>query len=232
VPNGMSGTAEALATLIEHARQARVPIVATDPEWQGLDRASADQVAQVLYERWGATGSPYWKLGAVDAETQSRLGLDGPVCAPLVPDRVVLSCDRLEIDSADFLHAKFEAEVGISVGSTLLPIACVEIADSSFTAWRLPSFGVIADGCLQSMMLFGPPTSPQDTVQVEVSHNGLVVASGTQDWAGAAARLNVLPANTGATHVATGSMTPLLDVTAGEWLFDFGSLGKITVLVR
>lgn len=223
---------EALATLIEQARHTRVLLEATDPEWVGLDRAFAEQVAEVLYERWGATGSPYWKLGAVDAQTQAKLGLDGPVSAPLVPERVFLLSEHLEIDSANFLHAKFEAEVGITVDGTLLPLACVEIADCSFTAWGLPPFGVVADACLQSMMIFGRVTTPVETVQVVVSHNGVTVASGTQDWGGAVARLEVLPAGAGATHVATGAITPLLDVSPGEWVFDFGPLGSITVLVR
>jgi hypothetical protein len=171
-------------------------------------------------------------LGAVDAETQAKLGLDGAVCAPLVPERVFVSAEHVEIDSANFMHAKFEAEVGVSVGDTLLPLPCVEIADCSFTAWRLPAFGVVADACLQSMMVFGRATTAVETVRVVVSHDGVTVATGTQDWGGATARLNVLPAGASATHVATGAMTPLLEVIPGEWVFDFGPLGGITVLVR
>ena len=228
----MPGPVEELADLIDEARRQRIPLTCDGPEWQGVDRATAERVAEELYRRWGAQGSAFWKLGAVDSATQQRLGLDGPVCAPLVPDRVVVSATRVEIDSVDFLHAKFEGEVGIHVSESLAPVVCVEIADSRFEGWKLPSYGVVADGCLQGMMLFGVVGAATDSVHIDVTHDGHVVASGDQDWSGAAARLSVLPPDAGATYVATGAVTPLLDVTPGEWTFDFGTLGCITVVVR
>jgi 2-keto-4-pentenoate hydratase len=228
----MGVSADHLADAIDAARASRRPLSAGAAPWDALTRTQAERVAELLYERWGAVGSPYWKLGAVDGATQARLGLDGPVCAPVVPTRVLTDVTHAEIDSSDFLHAKFEAEIGVLVGPDLSMMPCVEIADSRFEAWRLPPFGVVADGCLQSMLVFGSASTPQESISVEVRHDSDLVASGRLRWQVAVERLAVLPGGCAATHVATGAVTELIDVTPGEWTFDFRSAGRVSLAVR
>lgn len=231
----MSHSVEALVEEISEARRLNSPLSADAPQWRSLDRGTAELVASALYERWGAGASPFWKLGAVDAPTQERFGLTGPVFAPLVPSCVRVDASQVTISRDAFVHAKFEAEVGVHVGvdGELNAMACVEIADSRFEGWRLPPFGLLADAALQGMMLFGPEVAPPATpVHVDVFHDGALIASGDQGWSESTARLEVLPHDADATHVATGAVTALFDVTEGEWTFDFGALGRLVVTVQ
>ncbi|CAB4951643.1 MAG: hypothetical protein F2881_05950 [Actinobacteria bacterium] len=231
----MASSVEGLVEEIAEARRLNAPLSAGAPQWSSLDRDTAEKVASALYERWGAVGSPFWKLGAVDAPTQERFGLNGPVCGPLVPSNVRVEATQVTIARSDFIHAKFEAEVGVGVGADgeLRAMPCVEVADSRFEGWKLPPFGVLADGALQGMMLFGPGVAPPSTpIHVDVVRDGVLLASGDQGWPESAVRLDVLPHDANATHVATGALTALFDVIEGEWTFDFGTLGRLVVTVQ
>jgi len=223
---------EAWAQLIAEARAQRRALDASSPDWRDLTLSEAAEVAERLYALWGATGSRYWKLGAVDEATQSRLGVAAPICAPLVPTEVWTGCRDLALNSSRYIRAKFEPEVGVRVTEDgLVAMPCVEVADCRFAGWQLPPGGVIADAALQGSMVFGPESEVPDDVRVRVSLDGRVLGEGESSWASAAERLRVLPDGAAATHVATGAMTPLFDVMPGLWEFDFGGLGLVRVTV-
>lgn len=228
----MPAREETLARLITEARLGRRALEADADEWRHLTPEEAERVAELLYRQWGAEGSRFWKLGAIDEATQARLGVTAPICAPLVPAEVVTDCYDVHLDSSQFIRAKMEPEIGIRViDGALRAMPCVEVADSRFSDWRLPPGGVIADAALQGSMLFGHEAEADEVVTVRVSLDGEVLGEGEAAWAEAVERLQVLPPGAGASHVATGAMTRLFDVRPGVWEFDFGSLGLLRVSV-
>lgn len=226
----MSDSISALATAVTQARATHTALDGSQSPWSELDLAAAVAVSDEVLDAIGATGSPFWKLGAVDEPTQVRLGLPGPISAPLVPGAVTCDVVRTTVRLAELLKPKFEPEIGVRiVDGQLFAMPCVEVADSRFAGWRLPPFGVIADAALQGQMLFGLPVPAPESVTVTVSHEGDVKAVGSGDWSDASARLVLIDTDAAPTHVATGSLTPLFDCEPGLWTFDFGPLGRIDV---
>lgn len=192
----------------------------------------ATAIADALYEQVDATGSPFWKLGAIDEPSQARLGLSSPIVAPLARDSVRIGVLSLTLDRRLFIKPKFEPEIGVMIElGRMLAMPCVEVADCRFNDWQLPPNGAIADGGLQGEMLFGLPSVPTEIITVDVFHDGELVASGTQSWSTAVERIDVLPRNSGASHIATGAMTESFDCSVGDWIFDFGPMGRISVAV-
>ena len=226
----MTNTFTDLAFAITEARATTTALDGSQSPWTALDLASATAVSDEVLDAIGAAGSSFWKLGAVDEPTQLRLGLPGPITAPLVPDAVECDVVRTTIDLADLIGPKFEPEIGVRVvDGELLAMPCVEVADSRFTGWRLPPFGVIADAALPGRMLFGLPMPAPEMVSVTVSHDGDVKAVGSGTWSDAIARLALIDTDAAPSHVATGSLTQLFDCEPGLWTFDFGPLGRIDV---
>ncbi len=226
----MPDTISALAAAVTAARATNTALDGSQSPWSQLDLAAAVAVSDEVLDAIGAAGSSFWKLGAVDEPTQVRLGLPGPITAPLVPGAVTCDVIRTTVRLAELLKPKFEPEIGVQiVDGQLLAMPCVEVADSRFAEWRLPPFGVIADAALQGQMLFGIPVPAPESVTVTVSHDSEVKAVGSGSWADAIARLVLIDKDAAPTHVATGSLTQLFDCEPGLWTFDFGPLGRIDV---
>ena len=228
----MRDEAERLASILVAARRSVSAVDGSVPPWSELDADLAARIGSAFGRETGATDSPFWKLGATDQATQHRLGVDGPLVAPLDPDAVLSDVESTVIERGSLIDPRFEPEIGVYVDEgAVWATPCVEIADCRFTGWSLPPWGVVADGTLQGRMLFGPPAEPPDVIGVTVRHEGHEVASGEGTWAEAVGRLDLLPSRQSVRMVATGALTPLLPLAPGLWSFGFGPLGEISVRV-
>ncbi len=228
----MNDEAERLAAILVEARRATLSVDGCIPPWSELDADLAARVGAAFARQVGAAGSPYWKIGAVDGATQQRLGVDGPLFAPLDPESVSLDVTTATVELSSLIAPRFEPEIGVlSDDGGLRAMPCVEVADSRFAGWVLPAWGVVADGTLQGRMLFGPAVDPIDVVGVTVLHDGRELSRGTGSWGAAADRLRLLPQDQPVRMVATGALTPLYECAIGSWTFDFGLLGQISVRV-
>lgn len=228
----MSGEADALASILLEARRTASPVDGMDAPWIDLSPQILAQVGSAFAVQTGASTSPYWKLGAIDAQSQERLGVDGPIYAPLDPACVSTGVTSSIVHLSSLIQPKFEPEIGVCVrDGALLAMPCVEIADSRFSGWKLPPGGVLADGALQGRMIFGSPLEPDETINVTVRFDGEDIAHGSGMWAEASSRLAMLPLDAPVEMVATGALTALFACKPGSWSFDFGPLGSIAVQV-
>ena len=225
---------EELAERLWVARQRAQPL-AVDGNWLGVDHRKALEIADLLYRRCSVPPDPRevaaWKLGALDEPTQSRLGLPGPLFAPVLPDRLHTDVTALPVRMAELVDPKLEAEIGIRLDADGMRLApCVEISDCRFAGWALPPGGAPADFGLQGSMVFGPVVEPVAEVHVEVRRDGQTVGAGGGTWAEAAARLSLLPAALApGALVATGSITAMFPAARGRWEFDFGPAGTLVL---
>ena len=153
-----------------------------------------------------------WKLGALDELTRHRLGLPGPLVAPVLPGGLHTGVRELPVRLAELVDPKLEAEIGDrSTRGRPFLVPCVEIADCRFAGWAVPLGCALADFGLQGSMAFGSAVEPVDLVQVTVRHDGATVGQGSGAWAAAFDRLSLLPAPLASpVHVATGSITPMI----------------------
>jgi len=186
---------EELAERLWVARQRAQPL-AVDGNWLGVDHRTALEIADLLYRRCSVPPDPRevaaWKLGALDEPTQSRLGLPGPLFAPVLPDRLHTDVTALPVRLAELVDPKLEAEIGIRLDADGMRLApCVEIADCRFAGWALPPGGAPADFGLQGSMVFGPVVEPVAEVHVEVRRDGLTVGAGGESLTLTAAHVNV-----------------------------------------
>lgn len=220
--------ADPLARALWDARERGVT-VSSAQTWSDLSPDRADEISSALYRRLSPNAPSAWKMGAFDMETQLRLGLGGPLVAPVLPDRLHARTTTLSLRVRDFVQPKLEAEVGIRIdeaGHRLVP--CVEVADCRFSDWAIPRFGAVADFGLQGAMVFGLDAAPLAEVEVNVSHDGIEVGSGRATWSDVAQRLSLLPdVHDRTAYVATGSMTPMFPALPGVWEFDFHGLAPL-----
>lgn len=224
--------AERLAAILVDARGSASSVDGSGLPWRDLDADLAARVGMAFAQRVGASGSFFWKLGAIDEATQRRFGIDGPLFAPLPPESVWSDVTTAVVDMSTLVAPRFEPEIGVLVEDGVLrAMPCVEVADCRFTGWSLPPWGIVADGTLQGRMLFGPAIEPIDVIGVTVRHDGEELARGEGSWAEAAGRLSLLPSEQPVRMVATGSLTTLFACAPGSWSFDFGPLGEISVRV-
>ena len=213
-------------------------VLGPDDRWAAVDHPRAAAIAAELYRRAGADPPAAWKLGALDGAARTRLVLDGPLVAPVLPGRLHTDAGAVTLDLARFCQPKLEAEVGLVLDGSGVPAAtaCVEIADCRFAGWLPPPRVAVADFGLQGAMVFGPERPVPDEIGVEVRHDGRHVATGRAAVADAAARLDLvrplLPEAAGRVLVATGAMTPLLDAAPGRWEFVFTGATTITMTLR
>ncbi len=220
----------AMTELLWEARRTGVPLDPAAGPWPELTQAQAAEVAEEQYARDGVSRS--WKLGALDAAAQRFLGIDAPVCVPLLGDAAETDVTEVHLSRAGLVTPRFEVEIGVLLdGVDVYPVPCVEIADCRFAGWRLPPYGMTADLALQGRMLFGPPGVVTGDVEVTVDHDGRRAVTGTASWQEAVARLDLLDDHTAADRVATGAITALVDCAPGRWDFDFGTLGHLAVTV-
>jgi 2-keto-4-pentenoate hydratase len=219
-----------LAVALWDARE-RSAAVSVAESWGHLSPDRAEHISAALYQRLSPIAPSAWKMGAFDVETQLRLGLDGPLVAPVLPDRLHFQATTLSLRVRDFVQPKLEAEVGIRIdeaGQRLVP--CVEVADCRFADWAIPRFGAVADFGLQGAMVFGLDAAPLAEVEVTVSHDGVEVGSGRATWTDVVQRLSLLPDVHGrSAFVATGSMTPMFPALVGLWEFDFRGLAPLVL---
>lgn len=228
----MTGDADALASILLEAKRTASPVDGMVAPWIDLTPTMLRHVGWSIAVQSGASTSPYWKLGAIDAHTQERLGVDGPICAPLDPDCVSAGVSSSIVHLSSLIHPKFEPEIGVCVrDGRLLAMPCVEIADSRFSRWNMPPGGVLADGALQGRMIFGIPLEPFETINVTVRLDDVDIAHGSGTWTEASSRLMMIPEGSAVEMVATGALTALFNCKPGSWSFDFGRLGSIAVQV-
>lgn len=203
----------------------------SDLVWGELDQASALAVGAEVLQRLGtASGPAEWKLGATDHQTQVRLGVSGPVCAPLVPTRVRRDVSSCVVARDEFRQPRLEAEIGLLlVAGAWRAVPAVEIADCRIEGWELPPWSLLADACVQGAMFFGAVAPYGNDVEVVVRHDGVERSHGRGRVDEAIARLAVLPPDAMPTAVATGSLTPLLDLVPGRWDVDFGAFGRLVL---
>ncbi|MCW2542211.1 MAG: 2-oxopent-4-enoate hydratase [Frankiales bacterium] len=219
------------ADLLWQARHGGGGLDPNQPPWSELTASAAAAISDALYDRGGRTRS--WKLGALDAPTQQRLGISRPICQPLLDGATWTNVSETTVALDGLIAPRFEPEIGILIeGERLIAVPCVEIADCRFDGWRLPPFGMTVELGLQALMLFGEPGEVTPDVTVVVTRDTEVVVSGRASWDEAVARLDLLPSREVADRVATGSITPMFDCTPGRWRFDFGGLGAIVVNVQ
>jgi len=239
VPIGRSEVAAAFADpLAERLWTARAEsrVLAPDGGWSEVDLARAERIAAQLYLGAGADRAVAWKLGALDRASRTRLGLNGPLVAPVLPDRLHLDATSVTLNREEFVQPRFEPEVGLvldSPGADPRVAACIEIADCRFPGWLPPPGVAVADFGLQGAMVFGPACLAVGEVAVLVRHDGREVADARSSLAEVTARLDLvrplLAGSAGPAHIATGAMTALLDAAPGTWEFDF--TGATTVAV-
>ncbi len=219
------------ANLLWQARRTRNVLDPQDVPWSTLTAASANQIGERLYQRGGRSRT--WKLGAFDGETQHRLGLSGPVCLPMLDRSTETDVRSTSLRLKDLVAPRFEVEIGIILaGDGIIGVPCVEIADCRFADWRLPPFGMTVELGLQGRMVFGLPGQVDRDVQVTVSRDDKFLVSGSAGWHQAVSRLDLLANRSDADHVATGSITEMLDCVPGRWRFDFGVMGDIVITVK
>jgi 2-keto-4-pentenoate hydratase len=171
-------------------------------------------------------------MGAFDEESQRRLGLDGPLVAPVLASGLHTDAAEVRLRRRDFVQPRLEAEIGVQVrGSSVTLVPCVEVADCRVPGWKLASGWAVADFGLQGAMVFGAAREPVDVVRVDVLHDGQLVDAAERSWTDAVDRLRFLSgsARDGSCVVATGAMTPLVDAAPGRWDFRFHGLQTLTL---
>jgi 2-keto-4-pentenoate hydratase len=199
-----------------------------------LDATTAAEVAAHLYADGEAGDCRAWKLGALDEATQVRLGLAGPLVAPVLCDGLRLRVTEADLSRAQFVAPRLEAEIGVFLGPDgPQPVPCVEVADCRIHGWRPPPGWATADFGLQGAMIFGPPGPGAADIEVVVRRDGSEVGHGSASLGEVLARLELLPPAVHAPglHVATGSVTPLYDAVPGKWEFQFSNLPTLLLNV-
>ncbi len=128
--------------------------------WQGVDHARAAAISADLYGRCGVAEATdevaAWKMGALDGPTRQKLGLLGPLVAPVLPGGLHTGVEEVRLSLGDLVAPKLEAEVGVLIedGRPRL-VPCVEVADCRFPGWDVPPACAVADFGLQGSMVFG-----------------------------------------------------------------------------
>jgi 2-keto-4-pentenoate hydratase len=222
---------------IWEARASATPIDGT--EWGEVSIDEAWSMFAELGAALEASGAPQIgaKIGEPDAETQARMGLNGPVVAKTYANSLLEDGATLKL--SDLVSPLFEMEIGIRLGPDgAKPVPCIEIVDSRFD-WKTEGGQMIADFASSAHLLFGPVAEdPPATVTAVASRDGEVVAEGTRELQEALGKLpKVEPALPGEPYrgehlIATGSLNAPGPLTPGEWEFDFGDLGKLTLTVE
>ena len=224
-----------LAQALAAARRDAAPVTDVS-SWAGVDARRLESIAAELYAAHGvglpADAGEVWKIGALDAETQQRLGLHRPLVAPVLTDALIVDADDAHIDSNTLVAPRLEPEVGIlREGDRLFAVPCIELADCRFADWAVPPGCAVADFGMQGRMVFGRPVSTPDRVDVVVRHDGRVVARGGADWAELVQRLSMVPADGARSYVASGSLVPPPQATTGTWVADFGAVGSLRLTI-
>ena len=224
-----------LAQALAAARRAVAPITDVS-SWACVDARRAESVAAELYAAYGV-GLPsgageVWKIGALDAATQQRLALHGPLVAPVLTGALTVDAQDAHVDANDLIAPRLEPEVGIlREGTRLFAVPCIELADCRFADWAVPPSCAVADFGMQGRMFFGRPVPPPDRVDVVVSHDGQVVARGGVGWAEIVRRLSMVPADCLRSYVASGSLVPPPRAATGTWVADFGAVGSLRLTI-
>lgn len=231
---GTDGFADPLAAALWHARATKEPLPRA--AWPNLDLARAQAVAAELYARLEATGVPRIgaKAAATDAASQAFLGASEPLVAPIFED--VLIADGATVPSSDLMSPVLEAEIGMRItahGVTTVP--CIEIPQVRFSGGEPAMAYVAADFAVQGGMIFGEPGEAGSRVSVTVTVGGEEVTRGERSVADARSIFELVRAEIDlreGDYVATGTFFRPIPLTPGEWIADFGELGRLAFTVR
>jgi 2-keto-4-pentenoate hydratase len=244
--SGQDGLEPAARELWE-ARMNASPIENTE-RWRALTLDQGEAIFAELGAALEASGSPHVgaKIGEPDAETAARMGLDGPVSARIYANSLLEGGGTLEL--SEMISPMFELEIGVRVSPDgERPVPCIEIVDSRFNwgaggelaSGDLMGGQLIADFAGSGRFVFGQPSGNEmpSTVRAQARRDGEEVVAGERPLAealGVLTRLRpYLPESpeSGEQLVATGTLTPPLSLSAGEWEFDFGELGSLRLTV-
>ena len=225
-----------------------------------MDISDAYAVQSAFVERRLADGASVvgHKIGLTSEGIQTQLGVDEPDFGRLLDTMVV---DDGVVDADDLLAPRVEPELGFLLGADLEPpvshvdvlaatdavVPVVEVIDSRVRDWNIGIEDTIADNASSALYATGESTHPVEGKDlsleaVKLYKNGEVVDSG----AGAAvlghpARAVAWLANTldgvddrltAGEIVLSGSMTPAVDVEAGDVVTaEFGGTGSATLRI-
>ena len=199
-----------LAAALYSAKRSGVPIEPLTDSHAGMSLTDAYRVQRDLVERLLADGDRVvgYKLGLTSKPMQRLVGIDSPDFAPILASDV--RADGAEVDLADFIHPRLEAEIALKLKADLAGPDCteldvagavsgataaIEIVDSRIIDWRIKLADTIADLASCGAIVLGSDVVPVDRfdlrlVGVVLTRDGEVVATG----AGAAALGNPLHA--------------------------------------
>lgn len=192
------------------ARRDRRAIAPFTEELPDLGVAEGYAIQQALVSKLLADGEVImgYKLGLTSLPMQQLLGVDQPDFGPVFGSGV--HRDGVELDIADFIAPRIEAEIAVLLGADLTGphctaaaatqacaglIAAVEIVDSRITDWRIAIADTIADLASGGAIALSGSVIPIEGFDPRLlgmvfTKNGSVVATG----AGAAALGNPLAA--------------------------------------
>lgn len=241
------------AALIARARERARPI----DGFPDLLRAPADgyRVQDALARRSGVAG---WKVGALTAFQQRRLGVAQPVAAPLLAPFVKPSPARFAAGA--FIHPTVEAEFAFVLGRDLPPrgagytaddigravaaiCPAIEVVDARVRGATPPPVA-IADFLGNGAFVHG--AAQEDWRRFDLRDHPVVLQVGTRAAAGSSAAIlgnplaavlilaNAQPPVAGGLKagqiVTTGSCTGITAIEPGEEaVADFGPLGQVRV---
>jgi 2-keto-4-pentenoate hydratase len=208
-------------------------------EWGAVSIDEAWTIFDELGAALESSGSPQIgaKIGEPDAETQAKMGINGPVIAKTYANSLLE--DGATLSLGNLVSPLVEMEIGLRVGPDgAKPVPCIEVVDSRFN-WEVEGGQLIADLASSAHLIFGPSVDdPPATVKAVASCNGEVIADGSRELQEALDKLPkvepALPNRDGEEEhlIATGSLNTPAPLAPGEWEFDFGDLGKLTMTVE
>ena len=227
-------TLDPRAREIWEARETATPLDGGDFGAVSIDEAWA------MFAELGAaledSGSPQIgaKIGEPDAAAQERMGIEGPVVARTYANSLVE--DGATLSLSNLVSPLVEMEIGFRVGADgAKPVPCIEIVDSRFN-WEVEGAQMIADFASSAHLVFGAASgNPPATVRAVATCDGEVIADDSRELQVAIDKLprveSVLPERE-EILIATGSLNVPAPLGVGEWVFDFGDLGKLQLTVE
>jgi 2-keto-4-pentenoate hydratase len=249
----------AVARALYDARTTRVPIAPLTETAPDMTPEEAYAIQGEFVELLLADGGEIvgYKLGLTSKPMQDMLGVHEPDYGPVLSSMVF--DDGVEIDVADYIHPKVEAEIALVLDQPLSgpgvttahaaaalkgAVAAIEMVDSRIVDWKIKLADTIADLASSAATVLGSRVVPVDfdprLCGMVISKNGETVATG----AGAAALTNPVfavawLANTlapfGVTlepgqFVMTGSLHAAFDVAPGDVVkAEFDRLGTVAM---
>jgi 2-keto-4-pentenoate hydratase len=221
-------------------------------ETHDLSVEDAYRVQRAAVERRGESFAGY-KLGFTNAQVRTQLGVDEPAYGRLTADTV---SDGATVRVAEFVSPRVEPEIafvldGIDppaavhdvLGATRTAVPAIEVVDSRVGSWSPAPEDAIADNALAAAVRLGSSANAIEEADlsmeaVQLRRNGELVETGVGAnvlegpvravrWLANRRRLEE------GTLVLTGSLTPTVELTAGDVVeARFSTLGSVSIHAR